>query len=304
MKRFIVFIVILLICIMSATFVACDDKGDNDEYSEYSKITLRSDMTLDEVKEALEDVEIFTAQSCSPDGTVAYEYTWARNGYSCILSEGYYGAKFFEGNMYYDLFIEGKEEDIKVVDCSGYDTTYSHNEKTDVEAYLESIYELMSENEYAIKDNVITVSVMYNGALAVQIIVKNFNATKLGIPEKYKDTYKTLKPTTSVLVYEDIDENTCRLSQINVPLKSLEIPEKYNGKTVTWVKLYSGHAEKLTLSKAVKIVFGLTEYNSVVYLGTIEEWYENVETDKSQAPCDIVCTDGTINKGDTRPTAE
>ncbi len=304
MKKFIVLLSILLICILSATLVACNDKNDNDEYSEYAKITLRSDMTLDEVKEALKDVEIFTLQTCAEDGTLAYEYTWARNGYSCVLPERYYGALFFEGNMYYEIFIGGDEEDVEVVDCSGYDTTYSQNEKTDVDAYLEFICDLMAENEYAIKDNVITVSFMNNGAIAGQLIAKDFNATKLGIPEKYKDTYKTLKPTTTVLVYEDIDENTCRLSQISVPLKSLEVPEKYNGKTVTEVKLYSGHAEKLTLSKAIKMVSGLTEENSVTYLGTKEEWSSNVWTDGISAPCDIVCTDGTINKGDTLHTTE
>ncbi len=304
MKKIIVILSLSLIFVMLATFVACNDKDNNDEYSEYAKISLRSDMTLDEVKEALKDVEIFTMQTCAEDGTLAYEYTWARNGYSCVLPESYYGAMFFEGNMYYEIFFEGDEEDVGVIDCSGYDTTYSHNEKTDVEAYLEFICELMSENEYTIKDNVITVSVMYNDAIAGQYIAKNFNATKLGIPEKYKDTYKTLKPTTTVLVYEDIDENTCRLSQINVPLKSLEIPEKYNGKTVTEVELYLGHVEKLTIPKTAQKVFGLSEDNIVTYLGTKEEWNSNVWTGSLKSPCDIVCTDGTINKGDTRPTAE
>ncbi len=301
MKKFFALLVVLLICVTTLTFVACND--DKDEFSEYAKITLRSDMTLDEVKEALKEVEIFTMQTCGLDGTVAYEYTWARNGYSCVLPERYYGALFFEGNMYYGIFFEGDEEDIEVVDCTGYETIYSQNEKTDVEAYLDVLYELMGENEYTIKGNVVTVGVKDDsGAVVGQYIAKNFNATRLEIPAKYKDTYKTLKPTTTVLVFEDIDENTCMLSKINVPLKSLQIPEKNNGKTVTKIDI-SGHAEKLTIPKTVKNIFGLSEYNSITYLGTKEEWYSNVSTGCLQVQCDIVCTDGTINKGDTRPTA-
>ena len=176
MKKFFPILVVLIICVVFGTFVACNNNEDPSN-GQYSKVVLRSDMTLDEVKEALKDVKIFTMQTYSSEDVVAYEYTWAQNGYSCVLPERYYGAIFFEGSMYYEIFFEGETEDLEVVDCSGYDTTFSDSGNSDVEAYLGVLYELMSEYEYTIKDNVITVNMKDNeGNILGKYIAKNFNA--------------------------------------------------------------------------------------------------------------------------------
>ncbi len=287
MKKFFPILIVLIICVIFGTFVACNN---NDE----KEVALRSDMTIDEVKEVLKDVKSLTMQVYYEDGTVIYESKVAKNGRSLIADTGY-EVDFFEENIFYHTYLEDGDEGIEVVDCSGYDVVDY------LQDAVEYVYDLMTEHGYTIKDNAITIEEKYEGEVQeiFTYIVKDFNTTKFEPYGKYKDTYKTIQPNTSVLEYEDLDDNSCALRKINVPLKSLQIPEKYNGKTVTEVE-YSGTVpQRLTISKSVKELGGLYEGCHIIYLGTKEEFRTNVRTGYSTAVCDVECTDGTIKRGDS-----
>lgn len=170
-----------------------------------------------------------------------------------------------------------------------------------VQDELKYIYNLMTEHGYTIKDNTITVEVKYeDGEIEGIRIAKDFNTTKVEPYGKYKSTYKTIQPTTSVLEYEDLDDNSCALKEVLVPLKSLQIPEKYNGKIVTEVKCnyFTFNVKRIIISKSVKKLYGLNSESHITYLGTKEEFHTNVTTGYSTtALCDVECTDGTIKRG-------
>jgi len=288
MKKFFPILVVLIICVVFGSFVACNKKDE-------SKDILRSDMTLDEVKEALKDVKSYRRQYRTPDGTVLEDYAFGPNGYSLVAeSVSFYDVTFFEDNKYYYMYGDTDVEEITIVDCSGYDVNYDF----DREDY-EILIRYMTEYDYTIKDNAIYIDDIDNGVVTGTHVFYEFNVARPEPYGKYKSTYKTLQPTTSLLVYGDLDDNSCELAEVNAPLKTLQIPEAYNGKSVT--KVVCENVKNLIIPKTVKELRlrSISDDTIITYLGTKEEFYANVWADSSKADCDIECTDGTIKKGDS-----
>ncbi len=287
MKKFFPILVVLIICVVFGSFVACNKKDE-------SKDILRSDMTLDEVKEALKDVKSYRRQSrtSDADGAVLEDYVFGTNGYSLVVERiSFYDVTFFEDNKYYYMYGNSDVEEIMIVDCSGYDVNYDFDREG-----VDVLVSLMTEYGYTIKDNTIYIEDVNTHSTHV---FYEFNVAKTEPYGKYKSTYKTLQPTTSLLVYGDLDDNSCELAEVNAPLKTLQIPEAYNGKSVT--KVVCENVKNLIIPKTVKELRlrSISDDMIITYLGTKEEFYANVRTNTSIAACDIECSDGTIKKGDS-----
>lgn len=260
MKRIIslVFTILLTIC-LTISFVAC-----NDDNNDADGVVLTEGMTIDEVKEALKDVTNFTCIIGVSEDNYQYKYKWCETGYDYVDNYGGGGTLIFEGNRRYEFTTDGKNGyNLEIIDFEDYDVNRDGNSDIAAE-YLESMYDIIA-NDFSIKNNAI-----YFGSY----IFKDFNNTKIDIPLQYAN-YKTLPANKKVLEFETLTETTCKLSNINVALNSLKIPEEYEGKTVVKAEVRS---IKNTLTIPTTItnlqIYGSSNGNvfQIIYLGTREQW--------------------------------
>ena len=181
-------------------------------------------------------------------------------------------------------------------DVTGYDLRFGADCAKIVKVYLEDLYAGMVENGFRIANNELSVTSVSDKGV-VKVIVKDVDNTPLDVPQQYKD-YKQLAATDTVLSYEDIDENSCKLTKVNVPLNSLVVEEKHNGKDVVEVD-FEKKVVDVTIPNTVKFVRGLVDDPKITFGGTKAEWNEiDLGTKFENAPYDVTCSDGEIKKGD------
>lgn len=301
MKKFSGLIAVLMIVISLFVFVACGDTNKKEEKEETVKLT--EDMTIEDVKSALKDVESFTIETHESNGAVPYVCKYIETGYSSSDSiENDLRTYLYIGKMYYWFSERNGITQYGVCNTEGYDSSFVNYYSEDIKQNaLENVYNSMKINGYYIKDNKIFVNrgTDYEGNTLIDC-VKGFGVTQLDFPEEYKDNYKTLGVTYEVLQYTDFSSTTCGLTKIGITLKSLTIPETYNGKTVVSADI-GDHVDFLVIPTTINSIGGLYGVQDITYLGTKAEW-RNVYTDIISRMGEYIrtvhCSDGDIATGD------
>lgn len=286
-KNFTLVFVLMLCVVMCAFFVACDKNGD--ETKENKGIVITSDMTADQIREALKDVKSFT-MIITYGTDIQYVQKWFENGFS--ESETYSGVKhaiFEENNREYEFDWGNGELKATVIDLNGYDSYKANHSKTYIDIYLS-----LMDRGYTVENGQL---ILGGGAY----VAKDFNCSTMDIPSEYKN-YATLKTNASVLDFEDISETECKLSSINVTLNTLVVPEKYNGKTVVEISQVDRVWTKLSIPTTVTKLGSIwissdTQPCTIEYAGTKEQWAKIQKTEHEWAPSNkliIQCSDGII----------
>ncbi|GEM_PF-2768513 len=269
-KAFVILLITVFILSMCFALTACNDEGDND------KIHLSSDMSVEQIKEALKGITSYTKEYYYEDNKLSGLYVYTDKGTSFCgtnnngdLDTQSASASFFEGNRYYDL----SSEKCVVIDCEGFDVDFdNYNLAKDFELEIG----FLSEGRYYIENNAIVIgAISPKTGNSAKIVYKDFNNSSVTIPYAYKDNYKTMQPTQNLLEFEDVSDTECRLSGYNIALKSLVVPNKHNGKDVAEISL-SVPIATLTIPTTVKKIADLNYYENekytINYLGTFEQW--------------------------------
>ena len=300
MRKNFIFLAVLLVLISAMVFVACDDPGNSGNNPSNpttdASAKLKEGMTLGEVKAVLYEAKNVTIEK-RVNNVVEYSAKLSASGYSLSDSvKNTLESSFIEGNKLYRFYVNGDSVDCNVYDVTGYDLRFGADCAKIVKVYLEDLYAGMVENGFRIANNELSVTSVSDKGV-VKVIVKDVDNTTLDVPQQYKD-YKQLAATDTVLSYEDIDENSCKLTKVNVPLNSLVVEEKHNGKDVAEVD-FEKKVVDVTIPNTVKSVRGLADDPKITFGGTKAEWNEiDLGAKFENAPYDVTCSDGEIKKGD------
>lgn len=239
---------LLLISITACIFVACNNDENNDDA--LPEITLNENMTIDEITNILSNyVKNFeiTYNTYEQERLI-----WERNykvterGYvfnsithNISSDSTYYRAEFYEGTDCYYLHsnTERNEKDGYVVNYSGYNYDFS-SINSDAQSALDYCFESYNDGkaELTIKDNQLIFGVSLNALSSNKIIISNFNKTNLNVSEVFGD-YKSFVEKGDALNYVPLsdDDTKCELTYAGTFLKSVEIPETVNGRTVVGI---------------------------------------------------------------------
>lgn len=121
--------IVLAICLLAFVFAACDDKkggeDNNSATNNLPQVTLTDDMTIDEIKEALDGVHnyFYKVLFNDNDGYI-YEYWCDENGF---VNKVYATDKDLDGygyNTFYGMFIDGDKYYDLARDAKGGETDY------------------------------------------------------------------------------------------------------------------------------------------------------------------------------------
>lgn len=288
MKKFSVFAVLLLILAMTMVFVACNP-------NDAEPIKLKEGMTLDSVKTEFKNLESMTYEAYDKDGNVGFAMTSTKNGYY-RAANGYSYATFIEDDRFYEFRTEGNKLDYDIISTAGFDVDTSSFSM--LEPMLEDLFEEMEEKGFRIENNNIIIEYgAQDNSDWSKIVAKDFNTAVITVPESLKKSYKSLATTEEMLVFEDIDGTTCRLTDTALTLNSLTVPEKNGEKTVVEADL--GGISTVVIPKTVKKVKGLFDDTDITFLGTKAEWFAvNLGVTQEKSLYNVHCSDGDIKVGD------
>lgn len=304
-KAFAILLIAISITCMCFALTACNDNGGgeigggNQGGGDKNEISLSSDMTIDQLKDALKGVESFkvaTADSAEDmqSETLSSLRIFCKNGYSFFdygmdISE----TRIYETNRQYRMIYRNEEWSIKVFDYENYDVKDKVRATTDLtQEYLNNTWMPLIEQGFSIKDNM----VYFNDG---EYRLSSFNDAVLNIPEQYKN-YASMSANAKAVDFEEYSANGIdgyALTNTNLDLNSLVIPETYNGKPVISAVIDIQLMAKVTIPVCVKelrmarpIQGNIVE---ITYLGSRVLWNE---IDKSQDwwsndYCTISCAD-------------
>lgn len=280
---------------MCFALTACNSDDDNG-------IKLTSDMTIDQLKEALKGITSYTKESYNASNTLEQVIVYTDKGESAFnMGSSPIGniethAYFVEDNRAYYLSADRCD----VTDLSGFDVNYnSFNKCADLDDFLT----LLDQLGYTIENNTIVYNLGSGEVIYGKAVLKDFNKSSITIPDAYKDNYKSLQPSKEVLEYEEISDTECRLKGVNISLNSLTVPDKYDEKNVTEISFHNS-ITTLTIPATVNNILN-TSYEengkyTINYLGTREQW-ELVNKDNwlmkmlSSGVVTVNCSDGIVD---------
>ena len=293
MRRFRIIIGVVLIAILMIAMVACNHNDDN----ETPKIEIKEGMTVEQIMAELDKVEYFAIELSESTSKNVYSYEVGKYGYTLNATSGNgeseLNSVFYDGNKYYDLSDVADYEQT-VIDVTGYDV----DNEIGVKSYKDSLFRLLTEKNitYSIEDNKL---IVYSGV--DKYVFKDFNEKEFQAPSKF-DGYKDLAPNKTVLEYTNLTDSTCKIESVNVRLKSFQIPEEYEGKTVTEVD-FNYSVANATVPKTVQYISGIDSDTEINYGGTKEEWMR-LKSYNGHTIGNVHCADGNIENGTFYFTSE
>lgn len=284
MRRFRIIIGVVLIAILMIAMVACNHNDDK----EMPKIEIKEGMTVEQIMAELDKVEYFAMEVIFEGYTEYGLYEFCKYGYAInrVMDNGKSEScyVFFEGNKFYTLSdVPGL--DTEVYDVTGFDVNREFFVK-EMRYYLNLF--TTKGARYSIEDNKLIVYIE-----ADKYVFKDFNAKQFQAPSKF-DGYKDLAPNKTVLEYTNLTDSTCKIST-NVYLKSFQIPEEYEGKTVTEV-VFNHNVANATVPKTVQYISGIDSDTEINYGGTKEEWMR-LKSYNGHTIGNVHCEDGNFENG-------
>ena len=304
-KAFAILLIAISITCMCFALTACNDNGGgeigggNQGGGDKNEISLSSDMTIEQLKAALKGVESFkvaTADSAEDmqSETLSTLRIFCKNGYSFFdygmdISE----TRIYETTRQYRIVKRNDEWSIKVFDYENYDVKDKEYATTNLaQKYLNDILMPIIEKGFTIKDSIVYFDEGKSRLSA-------FNYATLYVPEQYKN-YASMSANAKVVDFEEYSANGTdgyALTNTNLELNSLVIPETYNGKPVISAVIDIQFMAKVTIPVCVKVLSMARPIQGnvveITYLGSRVLWRE---IDKSQNwwsndYCTISCAD-------------
>lgn len=264
-----------------------------------ASITLTENMTVDQLKDSLKDVNSFkvmTADSAEDmkNGIHSESGTYCKNGYSFVnYDTDIAETRIYETNRQYRIVKRYDEWSIKVFDYENYDVKDKNRATINLaQEYLNNTWMPIIEQGFSIENNM----VYFNDGKSC---LSTFNCATLNIPEKYKG-YANMDANSKVVEFEEYSANGIdgyALKNTNLELNSLIIPETYNGKPVIRAVIDIQFMEIVTIPVCVKELSMIRPVQGnvveITYLGSRVLWNE---IDKSQNwwnndYCTISCAD-------------
>lgn len=255
-----------IMCGVGQIAVECKD-GQGDGYG--SKIALDENMTFEQLKNALSDVNEFSVVRAD----VGVVYLYFENGVDTVyLSENKHTIQLFEDGYRYDLTYKSDSSlSATYVAPSDY---YKVTEKT-AKNQLEEVWLPRIEKGFEIKDNKI-----YFGTNNNEYVIGNFNSINYELPEGCAN-YKSVSEKKEVMELRSFGESTTGqkvylLQRLTVALDWLIVPENYiDGGWIAGIFVDVGMVKEITIPANVEGV-GVNAYPGcttiVHYLGTREQW--------------------------------
>ncbi len=254
---------------------------------------ITSDMTLEQVKEALAYVQIFSWEISDEEG-LRKKYVLGANGFS---NYGYkYNTQesyFIEDSRVYYFFSRPESEgECRIVDLKGYNYKA---EDFDFRNSLDKIFADMKGYGYTIENETIYIEAKNeDGTLSSKQVIGEFNTARFFVPEQYEDNYKNLQPTSTVVTYADISETECVVTRdVYITLSYFEIPQTYNGKTVIEVQMEN--VDALVIPVSVRKITKLNNVKTIKYLGTAAQWEAIEKGDEFEYSGVVLCSDEEVH---------
>lgn len=307
-------IVILLIAIsvicMCFAFTACDDNsgdsgngdggekgGGNNGSFTANEIVLTSDMTIEQLKTALKNINSFkitTAESAEDmqRGTPSSLRVFCENGYSFYN----YGIRLFETRIYetnrqYKMVYRNDEWKIEIFDYENYDVKDKIYATMNLaQENLNNTWMPIIEQGFSIENNMVYFN---DGAYRLS----SFNDATLNVPEQYK-SYASMSANAKVVEFQEYSSKGIdgyALKNTNLELNSLVIPETYNGKPVMSAVIDILLMPRVTIPVSVRELSMVRPVQGnvveITYLGSRVLWNEINKSWWENNYCTISCID-------------
>ena len=272
-----------IMCGVGQIAVKCND-GQGDGYG--SKIALDENMTFEQLKNALSDVNEFSVVRAD----VGVVYLCFENGIDTVyLSENEHIIQLFEDGYRYDLtYSSDSSLSATYVAPSDY---YKVTEKT-AKNQLKEVWLPRIEKGFEIKDNKI-----YFGTNNNEYVIGNFNSINYELPEGCA-SYKSVSKKEEVMELMPFGESTTGqkmylLQRLTVTLDWLIVPENYiDGGWIAYILVDVAMVKEITIPANIGGI-GVNAHPGcttiVHYLGTREQW-DALEKDITEY-CIVKCID-------------